>query len=150
MHSKGSSHTALLISVLIALVVGFLIGNISSSFNKISQPLSNLVSSDKLYTNQTATVKGQIKSLEGNKIMVQNSEGVSGSLELADSVLINVYKKNSKSIPIASPSTDLKTIELNKDATINLSKINGTFKVVAIDFASVPPPLPSLPPVPKK
>lgn len=150
MHLKGSSQTALLISVLIALVVGFLIGNISSSFNKISQPISNLVSSDKLYTSQTATVKGQIKSLEGNKIMVQNAEGVSGSLELADSVLINVYKKNSKSIPTASPSTDLKTIELNKDATIALSKINGAFKVVVIDFAPVLPPLPSLPPVPKK
>lgn len=148
--NRGSSQTTLLISVLIALVAGFLIGNISSSYSNIGREVGNLVSDDKLFTNQTAVIKGKIKSIEKNILTVQNSQGVTGSIEVADSVLINNYTKTAKGNLVASPSSDIKTIEQNKDATITLSKIDGTFKAIVIDFSPPLPALPSLPPVPKK
>lgn len=94
-----------------------------------------------LFASQNATIRGKIIKLEGNKLTVVNSNEVTGEVEASDKILITKLSLNQKA-PASSPSSDLKTLELNKDVYISLEFADGKYKAVLIQYL---PPLPALP-----
>jgi hypothetical protein len=118
-------------------------------------PQSNPPEGDSsLFDNQSANFTGKITAVNGNKLTVKNNRDITGEITVASSPTIFRFSN----LP-ASPSSDLKTIETNKDVAINLQVKDGRYVAVSISYISAPPPvspenivrpsgLPSFPPVP--
>lgn len=147
---KGSQ-TTLLIGVVVSLVIGFLIGSASSNLGK-GGGIANLanLAQNNLYTTQSATVQGKINKIDGRKLTVTNSSGTSGEVELSDNAIINKIKTGGRAINTATSSTDLTALETGKDVTLFLQMNDGKYKVISVNYTLPLPPIPTLPPVPKK
>lgn len=142
------------------LVIGFVVGVAASMtlFPKLPFVSSNTVikpAGTSLFTSQNATVEGKVTKVKGNVISVENTKGVKGDVELSKNVMIS---KNTNQ-GIATPSSDLKNIELNKTAFISLTTNpeTGNLEVNMITYMATapgtggtiaPPPLPKGTPPP--
>lgn len=91
-----------------------------------------------LYSSQTATIRGEITGMNGNNLSVTNlNSNTSGIIIASERVVITK--------PGEQPSSDLATLEMNKEVLINLELINGQYQAVSIQYVT---PAPSLPPNP--
>lgn len=107
-----------------------------------SQSVTKAPTANELFKSQNAIIEGQINSVSGKKLFITNRKGVKGSVELSDSVSINDLDN-----PLSAPSSDLKNIKTNKDASIYLNMINGSYLVTNISYQLFTPDitLPSQP-----
>lgn len=91
-----------------------------------------------LFSSQTASIRGQITQVEGNKLTVKNlNSNVSG--EVLASMRLNVIKGGK-----TTPVTDFSTLELNKEVLMSLEMSGGNYQAILIQY---PQALPSLPPI---
>lgn len=100
-------------------------------------PAANLIKTSPLFDSQTATIHGQVIQVIHNTlvtIQVKNQAGLTADFPIAPNLLIYKYQ----SAATATSSADLKTIELNKDALIDLEYIKGEYKVVSISYLASP------------
>lgn len=127
--------------LVVGLVVGFVLGKGLSKGG-----INSLTSLDnsKLYTTQTATIRGKVTKVEGKTLTVQNSQGTTGTIEASDKVLVSKLRTAGSTAP-ASPSSDLKQVTLNEEVLITLQLTEGTYKAVLIQYLPPLPPLPKLP-----
>lgn len=135
----------IIIIVLVVLLVSSLTWNIlSSSVNKKAGMQTDASkapggASTTLFDTQSATFMGKITNVDGKKLTVENKRGVTGEIMAGDNILI----MNPSSNQIATPSGDLKTVELNKEVMISLTVNGDQYVVNSINFI---PPLPSFDP----
>ena len=146
---KGSNIT-LILGIVISLVIGFLVGNASSGTYKNGISMPSLQSGNPIFTTQSATVQGKINKVEGNKITVTNLSGNQGEFELSEMTVINKIVTNSNKLNTATSSTDLSTLETDKDVSLILQLKDGKYVVLSVNYTPPALPLPSLPPIPKK
>lgn len=132
----------LCVALLVAgLAVGFLVGK--GGLSKVgTSPLVSLDNDSDLYTTQTATIRGKITKVNGDKLTVINSNNIEGEVETDDRIIITKLSLNPKA-PSASSASDLKTLELNKEVNISLELSGNKYRAVLIQY------LPALPPLPK-
>lgn len=132
--SQPISLLMIIVLALLAGLGGFVVGK--------KMGASNGAQINSLYTTQTASIQGKITGVSDKTISITNNTGQSGSVKLADKFLINKLAGN---IPTSTPSSSIKDIEVNKEATLELQLLSsGEFVVYSINYTA---PLPSLPPI---
>jgi hypothetical protein len=92
-------------------------------------PVTTNISND-IFSSQTATIRGKIMSINGNRLRVENNQKVNGEFEAGRALLIN----DNTSLTIASSSADLRKIQTNKAAVISLLYIEGKYIVTSITY----------------
>jgi hypothetical protein len=130
-----------LVLVLASLVGGFFAGQMYSA-KKAGTPPKETANS--LFVNQEATIRGKITAKNNNTLTVQSVSGQTGEVKLAEDVIINRFDERARP---ASPSSDARTIELNRDVNLLLSFANGEYLVNTITYF---PPIPNRPATPKR
>lgn len=83
------------------------------------------------FNSQSATVRGNILSLNGSTLEIKNLKGAVEKFELLKGATIAKFDNNRK---LSSPSADLKLLELNKEAIFTLRRSGDLFKVAAINY----------------
>ena len=133
------------ISLLIfGLAVGFFLGKRSqlNTSPATNLPISTNTAASSLYSSQTANIRGQITKVDGETLTIKNlNNQATGEHQASSRVLIT--KASARPDKLASPSSDLSTIELNKEALIQLEMIGGQYQITSIQYiipaASLPP-----------
>lgn len=93
---------------------------------------------DNLYSSQIATLRGMIIQTDNRLLTIKNlNNNTIGTRQASANLLIG--KIGSK-----TPTSDLSSIELNKEALITLEKESGNYMVTQIQYIL---PAPSLPPI---
>lgn len=125
------------ILLIVGLSLGFLAGK------NTSQPLEPVEtetgSVNALYSSQTAFIRGKISTINGKNLVVTNlTTKASGDVLVSDRVIITKPNKN------ASPSSDLATLEKDKEVLINLEMIDKEYQAVTIQYINPVPKPPSI------
>lgn len=123
----------------IGLIIGGLIGYFVSSmpgFKKgaasvVQNPFSESQPSEKtnVFSSQSASIQGKITKLDGDRLSITNSAGVSGEFGISPNAMVFKFRNATSQ---ASPSSDLRTVELNKNVVVNLNFENDAYLVVSI------------------
>ena len=101
----------------------------------ITKPMRN-----QLFDSQQASIHGQITAIQGKNLTVKKINNTSGTILASDRIII---LKPSNSKTMASPSSSLSNIELNKDVLITLEMVNGSYEATLVQYV---PPSPAIPP----
>lgn len=131
----------LIIVGLLFLTVGLLIGlaigrSISpSATNTAARPAAidqTLKRSDNnLVVNQTATIQGVIKSINGSIITVQGPDNQTSDVNLSPDLLIYTFKDNNSPSTVSS---DPKTLLVNQAVIISLNLKNDKYVATSITY----------------
>ena len=133
--------------LILGLSIGFFAGRTFDSPTVINDSLNDEevaeAPGDKtnLYASQTATIRGLITAVNGKTLTVKSliDDSTTGNITLSDNVIIT--KPGS-----TTPSTNLSSIEQNKEVLITLEMFEGNYKVISLQY---PVPAPSLAPIPE-
>lgn len=145
--SKDSSKFIIAALVIILLLVGGWIGYALGSANKNVLPQSTRETStsagfNPIFTSQEAFISGQITGISGKTITITGANDKTENFNAAPG--FGVYMTSAKN-PSATVSADIKSIQLNRPATIDL-RLNsaGVYEVQSVYYPlTVQPPLPS-------
>lgn len=132
---KKLFYPVVVISGILILILGVFIGRVSRSpvIIKDSAPIPN-----PLFNSQTANFRGQIKSINGDKLEIINSNNrLEGVVSVDDDV--RVVKLGLKS----EEATGASALEVGKEVLISLELVDGGYKATVIQQVA---PQPSLPP----
>ena len=136
----------ILILMLIAATGGFYAGKTTilpgSPYTPTQSGESSTLASS-VFKSQTATFQGVITKVDGKNLQVKSDSGNTASFPISERAVI--YKFSGKS-PQASASSDLKTIETDKQALVMLELLDNNYQVVSVSYLPPPP----APPAPKK
>jgi len=131
MHSSNLKWYAVI--SLLALILGFLIYlsiNSQSSVKRAGTSSPDSVSENfSLFDSVTASLTGKITKVENGKIFFENQNGEKGEASISEGISISDMSRND-----VLPSSDLKTIALNRSASINLSIKDGKYSVTSIIY----------------
>lgn len=101
---------------------------------KITAPLSAVPLASttpvEIFSSQTATIRGKITKINGQRLTLQNDQNTSGEFEAGRVVLIN----DSTNLAVASNSAELQKIPLNKTLVINLLFVDGRYVVTSLTY----------------
>jgi len=130
----------------VLLIAGLALGSlIGKNISGVKPTNETKVDMNKLYSSQTATIRGQITAVDGNNLTVKSlNSNDSGTVKASISVIIAKFSQDPKKV--SSPSSDLSTIELNKDVLINLEMVDGQYEATVIQYVV---PGPKIPPASK-
>lgn len=139
-HMKFIALTIIL--MLTAGIAGFTIGNVKNknlSLPQLTQNTSQSKESPSLFDTQTATITGSVTSILDTTLTITDTKNQSAQFAASDKMI--VLSLDSKP-NFASPSSGLKSVELNKPALIQLQMENGLYKIISIGYlpTNVPPP----------
>lgn len=130
---KSIAFWIVIIVILLVGVVGFMAGRMTAP--QLRTVPKQIGDTNTIFTSQSASIRGYVTDIAGNKLKVQNLSGVAGEVEVSNQIIMK--KPESKT---ASATADLKQIELGREALIALELSGGVYKVVSINY------LPKLPP----
>ncbi len=126
--------------LILSLSIGFFLGRtLAPNQNGMDEQkeAGAINSEDNLYSSQTAAIRGQITKINDSTLTIKNlTNGEEGARQASSRILI--------SKPGKTPSPELSSIELNKEALISLEKAGNSYQVTQIQFIL---PSPSLPPI---
>lgn len=134
----------LLVAILVVLAAlgGYAVGNKGGLNLRNNSTVPGTSSQAGFFDSQNANVQGQVTKIDGNKVTIKNVKGETQVFTAADQVFITKFNGNTP----ASPSADLKTVELNKNVIISLMAKNGDYQIVSI--SQTPPAPTTTPPAP--
>lgn len=127
--------------LLLALSYYLSLGGKLPSFKKAqktaSPPPQNTIKVSPIFDSQRATIRGSVSQIKHNSILViKNRANSTDQFPAAPNLQIYKYKVGSTE---ATASSDLKSIELDKEALIVLEAIKGEYKVVSISYLATQP-----------
>ncbi len=102
------------------------------------------VTKNPLFTTQSATIHGKITAINDKLITIQTINNITQQVKIADNVAISKLGNNNRPNP---PTSDIKTLESNKNVLLSLEFMDGEYKVVSITY--LPDTNTSTPPIPK-
>lgn len=131
------------LGLIMAIVAGAAGYFYSSNQASISQKTTGktLVETSPVFQNQTATVLGKISKTEGDKATIVSQDNKEETFPVAKKFVLYKPVRNNQ----ATPSSDLKQIDPNMDAFINLEVIDGKYQIVSITYLPPIPPAPMVP-----
>jgi hypothetical protein len=107
---------------ILAVVIGFFLGRYSLKILPYS--------SNPIFSSQTATFNGIVTDISGGNITTKSSNNQTVSFPLSVNVTIYTITPGKQ----ASASTDLKTVELGKEASLRLDYIGNKYQVTSISY----------------
>ncbi len=126
--------------IVAAAVLGFLFGVASgskSAYVPAAAPANqSTISQNAIFKSQSAIFQGVITQVSGRTLAVKSDSGQTATFPVAANAVI--YKFNGTS-PQASSSSDLKTIDLNKQALVQLILTGNQYQVSSISYLPPPP-----------
>lgn len=130
---------ATIVLALSAGIIGFALGRYNAP--QINQTLAPSTREEQpktspLFRSQTATFQGEITKVSGNKLSVKDDKGQTGDFPVSNKVVIYKFKAGSNQ---ASASSDLKSIDIGKQALVILELVNGKYQVTSISYLPPPP-----------
>lgn len=133
------------ILVVVAAVSGYLFGSAGSAKTKLPQVTTGnqSVAKNPIFKSQTATFQGFITKVDGSNLSVKDEKGTTDTFPVSQRAVIYKFKANS---PQASASSDLNSIETDKQALVMLELLDNKYQVVSVSYLPPPP----APPAPKK
>jgi hypothetical protein len=143
--SSKSRNLRPFILLIIGLLVGAVLGYSSNYLLSKNNPSPNSLptQNSQSFVFQTASVNGIITAVSPKSITLKNTQtNQSQAFPYNDHLMITTLSKENKP---ATPSSDIKNIELNKDVLVNLAYEEGRYIINYIYFT---PPGQSLPPLP--
>lgn len=125
----------IIVTIFLTALGGFLAGKYlktPTTFPLVNQVEQNTTPSpDSLFQTQTATFQGKITKVEGANLQVESETGHKTTFPISNKLTIYKFGANSAT---ASPSADLKTIEVDKLVLIMLELIDGKYQAVTISY----------------
>lgn len=129
--------------LIIGLVVGIFAGNfITSASNKSASGGSMALQKD-AFTNQSASILGDITKVSGNSITVKNNKGVSSNFTVGPNVTVLTFPNNSG---VASQSAGLAKVVAAKNVSIVLNVVGDKYQIVTIAYLPTNVSTPVAPP----
>lgn len=135
MHS--SNLKLYIVILLLVLILGSLIFlNVNNSFfantiRNINTPIQNSVAGDfSIFDLVSASLSGKITKVSDKTIFFENLKGVKGQAIVADGIAISDLSKKGQ----ATPSADLKRVELNKTGNMMFEIRDGKYFIVSITY----------------
>lgn len=137
------------------LVVGIILGvgfglSFSASNKATNQVASNATVTvnspvkEDFYANQSATAKGRITKFNSSRLTLRKDDSTEAEFKISPNV--RIYKYVTSNSP-ATVSTDVKSLEIDKDVLLNLiSDDKNEYHVSTITFLPPDSPIPSTPP----
>jgi hypothetical protein len=143
--SSKSKNLRPFILLIVGLLIGTILGYSSNYLLSINNPSPNILpnQNSQSFIFQTTSVNGVITAVTPKSITLKNTQtNQSQAFPYNDHLMITTLSKDNKP---ATPSSNLKSIELNKDVLVNLAYEEGRYVINYIYFT---PPQQSLPPLP--
>lgn len=120
------------ILVVLLLMLGLQLFQIWSGQAKVAAPMSAVPLASttpvEIFSSQTATIRGKITKINGQLLTIQNDQNTTGEFAAGRVVLIN----DSTNLQVASNSSELQKIPLNKELLINLLYVDGKYVVTSL------------------
>jgi hypothetical protein len=124
--------------IVVTLIIGFLIGTDLKNKTVVSPPSSEQNWEAAFFDSRIGSVSGKVINVKEKTITIENNKKQSRDFEAADKVFILT---NSEKGP-ASPSSDLRQIEIGKNAYISFNMEGAIYKIHSITYMPNTPPLP--------
>lgn len=131
-------------TLFVGLIIGFFVGGKMYSGSPVSKIGQAPSLANRLYTSQAATIRGQITAVKDRTIQVRNANGTTGDIKASNRIMIVKFSPDPRNI--VSPSSDLQSIETNKDVLMTLEMVNGNYEVIQVQYVVPGPALPSFAP----
>ena len=130
----------IIVLFILGLSIGFFTGKqLATAQNSASSQSAAKEETGKLFSSQTAVIRGEITKVAGKKLSVRNlTSDQSGDITASDQIVVTKVGQTAPS------KVDLSSLELNKEVLINLELTNGNFEATSIQYTT---PTPSLPPL---
>ncbi len=129
--------------IVAAAVLGFLFGTASAGKTNYSMAPApagsqqqSVVSQNPIFKSQSAIFQGVITQVSGKNLLVRDDKGATATLPVSSKLVI--YKFNGTS-PQASASSDLKSIDLNKQVLVMLELSGSQYQVTSVSYLPPPP-----------
>ncbi len=135
--------------IIVAGLGGYFIGSNSLTGKpSVNQtPAIEQASQGKVFSAQTAIIKGTVLGIDNKTLRVKNSDNVENDVEMDENIVwITLDEKTKISNSVVIPATDsarLKSSILNRDVLINLKLAGDKFKVISIGGIPTAPTSPS-------
>lgn len=148
-HMKFIALTIIL--MLTAGIAGYTVGNLKATKGSLPQLIQTSTTQPAeektdLFDNQTASITGSITSISDKTLTIVTSNNQTDQFVASDKLVVLTLDAKPTT---ASPGADIKSIELNKLASIQLQIEDGEYKVVTIAYLpATPPSAPKTPPNP--
>lgn len=124
-----------LILMLTAGIAGYTIGTVKAtkgSFPQLTQKMDNETkTSNPLFQTESATITGSVTSINNKDLTIANQKNQTGQFMASDRMLIFKFAATG---PTSSPSADIKSVELNKQAVFILEKKRENYEIVSIRY----------------
>lgn len=135
MHSSNLKWYAIIL--ILVLILGFLIFlSLKTVFldktvnNTNPTPLQSSIAGDfSIFDSVNASLTGKITKVDDGKIFFENNKGIRGEALISEGVSISDMNKKD-----TLPSSDVKSIQLNKPAGINFNIKDGKYTVTSIIY----------------
>lgn len=129
--------------LILGLAIGFFFGKRDQPYIEPKTAPLNSISENSLYSSQTASIRGIITKIDGETLTIKNlNNQVTAQQQISTRLIVS--KATLRPDRTATPSSNISSIELNKEAFIQLEMIGGRYQVTSIQYT---PPAPSLPPI---
>jgi hypothetical protein len=132
------------VKLLTILAVSLVVGVTAFLAGRLSAPQSKMAGTsgekNPYFTNQSASLNGVIKKIEGEKLTIENASKITAVLDSSDKITIN----NINNMGVATSSAKRSDIKLDTQALIGLELIDGKYKVVSIVYIPSAPTPPQL------
>jgi len=128
----------IVISLVIGTILGYAIGARANDKIMSTNPATVQTDNHPLLTNRSASANGKITKFENNEITLTNETSGSANFKLVENALI--FKLNNGAI--SSPSSDLKNIILDQQVGVNLTYVEGEYRVASITYTPIVAPIP--------
>ncbi|TSC85723.1 MAG: hypothetical protein G01um10147_1114 [Microgenomates group bacterium Gr01-1014_7] len=140
----SSKYLVTVILVVVAAVAGFLFGSAGSTKTGLPQITTGnqSVAKNPIFKSQTATFQGIITKVDGSELSVKDDSGNTDTFSVSSKAVIYKFTGSSSQ---ASASSDLKSIDTDKQALVMLELIDGKYQIVSVSYLP-PPPKPAAKP----
>lgn len=122
------------ILMLTAGIAGYTIGTLKATKGSLPQLTQNTTQSTQqnpLFETQSATITGAVTAINAKDLTITNQKNQTGQFMASDRMLIFKFAATG---PTASPSADIKSVELNKQAVFILEKKAENYEIVSIRY----------------
>lgn len=131
MGEKYLKYLGLVIIGIVIFLAGLLVGRNLSTPSKTTTSNINTVQINPLFTSYTASFQGKITQVNNGILEVESNTFQRGTIKLAQEVKIFDLTRPRQA---ATPSTDIKSIMLNRPVSINLEYKNNEFQATSLTY----------------
>lgn len=138
------------LAALVIGAIGFLAGSRYSPVSKQSNlpnQSNTPTQQENVFKEQNGVIEGKVTKAEGTLLTIESNSGGAGTFSLSPQAVVYKTMNNEQ---IATPSSGLNSVELNKPAFIFLKLANNQYEITTINYIAAQARAEALPPAPQQ